>query len=60
MNAYKKLGIHHKTSVEVAKTTFTTISLVDQSRAFDEAQRVRDRKPETGPLTDITNRRDFR
>ena len=38
MDTHKKGGIYHRTSVEAAKATYTTISRVGQKRTFEEAQ----------------------
>ena len=51
-------GICHRTTLDVAKLTYTTTSLAGQKRTFDE-HRETNNDPNFPALLDISNRLDF-
>lgn len=58
MAANKPSGIYHKTSIDAAKASYTTLSHIGQKRNYDQFQAA-DKAPRTTVLSDITNRGDF-
>lgn len=60
MEIRKTSGTYHRTSVDVAKTTYTTVSRAGQKRTFEEAQdREEDLRPPPPPPLSITYKGDF-
>jgi DNA polymerase theta len=58
MAANKPSGIYHKTSIDAARASYTTLSHIGQKRNYDQFQTA-DTAPRTKVLSDITNRGDF-
>jgi hypothetical protein len=58
MAAHKSSGINHKTSIDAARTSYTTLSHVGQKRNYDQFQAA-DQPSRTRVLSDITNKGDF-
>lgn len=59
MDSGKPAGIRHKTSVEAAKTAYTTVSHIGQKRTFDTFKGDQ-KNTAKAPLADITNKTEFR
>lgn len=59
MNPYKKPTVFHKTSIDTAKTTYTTIALAGQKRTLDE-YKSEGKRPDQIPLGSIASKGDFR